>query len=162
MSARRVGSASAGPVSVRRLARLRIRLDAVAAIFIQFAPPTLRRRIFDRIAATLRPGGLLLLQGYRVEQLGYGTGGPPVADLLYTEAQLRTELSAFSIERLASYDAVIEEGSGHSGMSALIDVVARRPGEPAAPVTVPGTEPRMGGSAHRRRVRFGRGHATVS
>jgi hypothetical protein len=29
------------------------------------------------------------------------------------------------------YDAVIEEGVGHTGMSALIDVVARRPGVPA-------------------------------
>ena len=101
--------------------------DAVAAIFIQFAPPPLRRRIFGQIAATLRPGGLLLLEGYRVEQLDYGTGGPRVAEHLYTETQLRTELSAFTIERLESYDAVIEEGSGHSGMSALIDVVARSP-----------------------------------
>ena len=106
--------------------------DAVAAIFIQFAPPPLRRQLFDRIAGALRPGGLLLLQGYRVEQLTYGTGGPPIAELLYTETQLRAELSAFTIERLVSYDAVIEEGSGHSGMSALIDVVARRPADQVA------------------------------
>lgn len=101
--------------------------DAVAAIFIQFAPPPLRRRIFDRIAGTLRPGGLLLLHGYRVEQLGYATGGPSVPEQLYTEELLRAELSAFAIERLESYDALVEEGTGHSGMSALIDVVARRP-----------------------------------
>jgi len=101
--------------------------DIVAAIFIQFAPPVLRRRIFDRIAHALRPGGLFLLEGYRVEQLAYGTGGPRAVDQLYTEEQLRSELAGLELERMSSYDAAIEEGSGHSGVSALIDVVARRP-----------------------------------
>lgn len=101
--------------------------DAVAAIFIQFAPPESRRRLFVRIAHSLRPGGLLLLEGYRVEQLEHGTGGPRVAEQLYTEDQLRAELAAFEIERLESYDAIVEEGHAHSGMSALVDVVARRP-----------------------------------
>lgn len=101
--------------------------DVVAAIFIQFATPDLRRRMFDRMAQTLRPGGLLLLEGYRVEQLAYGTGGPRSAAHLYTEEQLRTELAVLALEQVRSYDKAVEEGVGHSGMSALIDVVARRP-----------------------------------
>lgn len=102
--------------------------DAVVAIYIQFAPPPMRRRIFDLVHRALRPGGLLLLEGYRVEQLAYGTGGPRVADQLYTEAQLREELVAFAIEEIRAYDAVIDEGPAHSGMSAVIDVIARRAG----------------------------------
>lgn len=101
--------------------------DAVAAIFIQFADPALRRRIYDRIVRALEPGGRLLLEGYTVDQLQYGTGGPRSPDLLYTEEQLRAELGAFDIERLDAYHASVEEGPGHSGMSALVDVVARRP-----------------------------------
>ena len=100
--------------------------DVVAAIFIQFADPGLRRRIFDRIAHTLRPGGLLLLEGYTIDQLAYDTGGPRSPELLYTEGQLRAELGAFELERVRSYHAVVEEGPGHSGMSALVDVIARR------------------------------------
>lgn len=100
---------------------------AVVAIFIQFADPALRRRIYDRIARALEPGGLLLLEGYTVDQLQYGTGGPRSPDHLYTEEQLRAELGAFEIERLHSYHASVEEGPGHSGMSALVDVIARRP-----------------------------------
>ena len=101
--------------------------DVVAAIFIQFAPPDLRRRIFDRMACALRPGGLLLLEGYRLEQLAYGTGGPRCPAHLYSEELLRAELGAFELEQVRSYDAVLEEGPGHAGMSAVIDVVARRP-----------------------------------
>ena len=49
------------------------RFDVVVAIFIQFAGPELREKIFEGIRRTLVPGGLLLLQGYRPEQLRYGT-----------------------------------------------------------------------------------------
>jgi len=101
--------------------------DAIAAIFIQFAPPPLRQRLFARIERALRPGGLLLLEGYRLEQLAHGTGGPRVPDQLYTEEQLRRELAALSVESVLSYDAAVDEGPAHSGMSALIDVIARRP-----------------------------------
>ena len=100
--------------------------DVVAAIFIQFADPALRCRIYDRIAHALKPGGLLMLEGYTVDQLQYGTGGPRSPDHLYTEEQLRAELGAFEIERLHAYHASVEEGPGHSGMSALVDVIARR------------------------------------
>jgi len=76
---------------------------------------------------TLRPGGRILLHGYRPEQLANGTGGPPVAENMYTDDLLRDAFGDFTIERLESYDAVIEEGTGHVGMSALIDLVAVKP-----------------------------------
>jgi cyclopropane fatty-acyl-phospholipid synthase-like methyltransferase len=101
--------------------------DVVAAIFIQFANPELRPVLFNRMKQALRPGGLLLLEGYRPEQLQYGTGGPPYVENLYTEAMLREAFDDFEILELVSYDAIIEEGSAHNGMSALIDLVARKP-----------------------------------
>jgi SAM-dependent methyltransferase len=100
--------------------------DAVAAIFVQFAPPDMRRRLFAASARALREGGLFLLQGYRVEQLAYGTGGPRAPDHLYTEEQLRAELGAFRLRVLHAHDSEIHEGEGHAGMSALVDVVGER------------------------------------
>lgn len=102
--------------------------DLVAAIFIQFAPPDLRSRIFANLGRALKPGGLLLLEGYRPEQIAYGTGGPPIAENLYTESMLRTAFADLEIIELRAYDAPIHEGAGHDGMSALIDLVARKPG----------------------------------
>lgn len=103
------------------------RFDVVAAIFIQFARPDLRAAIFRGIKRTLTPGGLLLLQGYRPEQLRYGTGGPPHAENMYTAAILRTAFAGFEILHLEEHDSIISEGRGHHGMSALVDLVARRP-----------------------------------
>lgn len=102
--------------------------DVVAAIFIQFAGPELRAAMFDGMKRCLKPGGLLLIEGYRPEQIAYGTGGPRVVENLYTEAMLAEAFAEFEILELAAYDAEIQEGPGHSGMSALVDLVARKPG----------------------------------
>ncbi len=104
------------------------RFDIVAAIFIQFAGPELRTEIFENMKRALKPGGLVLLEGYRPEQIAYGTGGPRTPENLYTEPMLREAFADFEILELVAYDAAIEEGAGHSGQSALIDLVARKPG----------------------------------
>jgi SAM-dependent methyltransferase len=101
--------------------------DAVVAIFIQFAAPELREVIFEGIRRTLVPGGLLLLQGYRPEQIQYGTGGPPQAENMYTAAMLRDAFPGFEIVSLVEHDSFIQEGTGHDGVSALVDLVARKP-----------------------------------
>jgi hypothetical protein len=69
----------------------------------------------------------LILQGYTPRQLEYGTGGPPHAENMYTEAMLREAFGDWDILHLLAHDDVIEEGAGHSGMSALIDMVAKKP-----------------------------------
>ncbi len=101
-------------------------VDGVAAIFVQFADPALRARLFARCIAALKPGGVLVLQGYTPKQLEYRTGGPPCASHLYTEAMLREAFAALEIVTLREYEADVHEGSGHRGRSALIGLVARR------------------------------------
>lgn len=101
--------------------------DGVAAIFVQFADPALRTRLFRRMAAALEPGGTLVLQGYTPKQLDYRTGGPPQVEHLYTEDLLRAAFAALDIVELRSWEADLAEGSGHRGRSALIGLVARRP-----------------------------------
>ncbi len=100
--------------------------DVAAAIFFQFAPPLLRATIFANIKRALRPGGLLLLQGYRPKQLEYKTGGPPHAENMYTREILEAAFGDMEILHLVEHDSAIEEGAGHKGMSALIDLVARK------------------------------------
>jgi SAM-dependent methyltransferase len=101
--------------------------DVVAAIFVQFADPPMRAFMFERMAAALRPGGLLLVEGYTPAQLRYATGGPKQVDQLYTEELLRSELAGFEVVELREYEAELDEGSRHRGMSAVIDLVARKP-----------------------------------
>lgn len=101
--------------------------DAVVAIFVQFAGPRLRDRMFAGMVRALAPGGLLILQGYGPRQLEYGTGGPKNIENLYTEALLRESFATLEIQHLAAHDDRMNEGPGHEGMSALVDMVARKP-----------------------------------
>lgn len=101
--------------------------DLVAAIFIQFAGPAVRDRIFSGIRRTLKPGGLVIMEGYRPEQLAYKTGGPSQIENLYTAPLLRKAFGDWEILELREYDDLVSEGPGHSGMSALVDLVARKP-----------------------------------
>ena len=100
--------------------------DVVAAIFVQFADPPMRTFMFERMARALKPGGLLLIEGYTPAQLKYGTGGPKQVDQLYTGQLLRDAFAGFQVLELREYDAELDEGSRHQGMSAVIDFVARK------------------------------------
>ncbi|MBK5205608.1 MAG: class I SAM-dependent methyltransferase [Polaromonas sp.] len=100
--------------------------DGVAAIFVQFADPAMRERLFANIKRCLKPGGTLVLQGYTPGQLDYKTGGPPQLSHLYTEALLREAFADFEVLQLREYEAELNEGNSHHGRSALIGLVARR------------------------------------
>jgi SAM-dependent methyltransferase len=101
--------------------------DGVAAIFVQFADPALRERMFQGMVRCLKPGGTLVLQGYTPRQLEYRTGGPPVESHLYTPQLLRESFAGLEILQLREYEAHLEEGTGHRGRSAVVGMVARRP-----------------------------------
>lgn len=101
--------------------------DVVVGIFIQFAGPAERPRLLAGMKEAVKPGGLLLLQGYTPDQLKFRTGGPSAAENLYTAALLREAFADWEIVLLHEHEEVIEEGRAHAGHSALIDLVARKP-----------------------------------
>jgi SAM-dependent methyltransferase len=101
--------------------------DLIAAIFIQFAPPPERDRIIAGIRRSLKPGGVLILQGYTPKQIEFATGGPSNPANLYTADLLRDWFGDWDILHLAEHESIISEGSHHHGMSALIDLMARKP-----------------------------------
>jgi SAM-dependent methyltransferase len=103
------------------------RYDAIVAIFIQFAAPAERAALFTRFQRALLPGGLLILEGYGVGQIGYGTGGPPHVENLYTREMLEDAFRDFDILLLEEREDWLEEGVKHVGRSALVDLVARKP-----------------------------------
>ena len=100
--------------------------DVVAAIFIQFLTPDERRQVFAGMCNALKPGGLLLIEGYRPEQLNYKTGGPSLVENLYTRALLEAEFGGLSEMHITEHDSMTSEGTGHVGMAALIDLVGRK------------------------------------
>jgi len=101
--------------------------DVVAAIFIQFLTAAERTSVFNAMKQALKPGGILLLQGYTPKQFDYRTGGPSSIEQLYTRQMLQDLLTGMDILTLREHESEVTEGQGHRGMAALVDVVARRP-----------------------------------
>lgn len=100
--------------------------DGVVSIFAHMPPPV-RRDLHRRIVSALRPGGVLLLEAYTPDQIGRGTGGPPVAEMTMTLAGLREELDGLEFVHGAEMLREVHEGPGHTGLGAVVQVIARKP-----------------------------------
>lgn len=101
--------------------------DLVAGIFIQFVGPVERNKLFSHMKSVTKPGGVVMLHGYTPEQLNHGTGGPPFVANMYTCKTLRECFPGWEILTCREYEREVQEGRGHSGLSALIDFIARKP-----------------------------------
>jgi len=101
--------------------------DAVVAVFVQFADPAMRARLFANMVGALKPGGVLILQGYTPKQLDYKTGGPGELSHLYTADLIRESFESLRTVELVEYEAELKEGARHAGRSALLGFVARKP-----------------------------------
>jgi SAM-dependent methyltransferase len=102
------------------------RWDGIISIWCH-TPSTLRARLHRSVVAGLRPGGVLLLESYTPKQLEHKTGGPPSADLMMTLAAVRKELAGLELLYGEEKLREVHEGKYHDGVSAVLQVVARKP-----------------------------------
>lgn len=103
------------------------RYGAIVSIWCHL-PSALRRRVHAQIVAGLAPGGVLILEAYVPAQIARGTGGPRDPDLLPTLAELRRDFAALEIGRGEECERIVVEGTGHQGPSAVVQLVAKKPG----------------------------------
>lgn len=100
--------------------------DAIVAIFCHL-PPALRAQVHRQVVQGLRPGGVLVLEGYAQGQLGRGTGGPQSAELLFDLATIQQELSGLQWELAVEKEREVLEGSFHTGLGQMIQLLGIKP-----------------------------------
>jgi SAM-dependent methyltransferase len=106
--------------------------DIVVEIFTQFSTPDERPKKWAGMRRALKPGGLLIIEGYTPKQLDYGTGGPKQVAQLYTRAMLDQAFGDFEDLRIVEEEREMREGAAHAGLSAVINLTARKPHYPRA------------------------------
>jgi SAM-dependent methyltransferase len=98
--------------------------DVVVEIFAQFSTPAERALKWAGMRRALKPGGLLIVQGYTPKQLEYATGGPGKLEHLYTRDMLEQAFAGFKNMRFVEEEREMHEGARHNGMSAVIGLTA--------------------------------------
>jgi SAM-dependent methyltransferase len=101
--------------------------DVVCEIFTQFSSPAQRAQKWNGMERALKPGGLLILQGYTPKQLEYGTGGPKELENLYTYKLLQMNFGDFENLKIIEEELELREGTSHGGMSAVIGLTGTKP-----------------------------------
>lgn len=99
--------------------------DGVISIFCHL-PPRLRREVHQNIAKALAPNGVFLLEAYTPNQLQYDTGGPKQPHYLYHLKDLAEDFNHLNIIRLEEIEREIYEGEGHTGLSAVVQLIAQQ------------------------------------
>jgi 2-polyprenyl-3-methyl-5-hydroxy-6-metoxy-1,4-benzoquinol methylase len=99
--------------------------DAIVSIWCHL-PSTLRKIVYSDCVKGLKHGGLFILEAYTPKQLEFKTGGPDNIDLLLTKEIIKEELLGLECFTLIEKNREIYEGQGHRGMSAVVQVLAKK------------------------------------
>jgi len=98
-----------------------IKFDAIALIFTHM-DPVLRPDFHQKMLSLLHPGGHIILQGFRKEQLGLHSGGPKNLGMLFSKEELESDFSQISNLVVHTLDDNLSEGLYHQGMAHLINL----------------------------------------
>lgn len=85
-----------------------------------------RQQNHRKLARFVKPGGKILLEGFSKEQLQYGTGGPPVLQLLFSEEEIKEDfkdLTEIKVEKVVKH---LSEGKHHLGDSSIIQLLGEK------------------------------------
>lgn len=100
--------------------------DAIALIFGHF-DPELRKTFHSALINALKPGGKLIIEGFRKEQLGQDSGGPKNIDMLYDKSMLLSDFEGLNVLSIETEDRILNEGPFHQGIGKLIHLIAEKP-----------------------------------
>ncbi|MDV7137285.1 class I SAM-dependent methyltransferase [Maribacter sp. TH_r10] len=106
--------------------------DAAALIFAHF-PPQIASKYHHKIADLIKPGGLMIIEGFSVghlalRKLNPEVGGPGHIDMLYSEETIQRDFPNFEIIQLEEAHVELNEGNFHNGMSKVIRFIGKKIG----------------------------------
>lgn len=85
--------------------------DLVIVFYLQLPHDEVRQVLAHSMAA-LAPGGTLLVVAHDLENLAHGYGGPPTADVLYTEDLVTSSISGLDVVEAGTVERVVVASEG--------------------------------------------------
>lgn len=97
--------------------------DAVALIYFHL-PPAVNLHLYKEVVKALKPGGLLILEGFNPRQLANTSGGPKDITWLVTTEGLREAFAGMDIRQCEEQQIHLDEGPYHQGVADVVRFVA--------------------------------------
>ena len=106
--------------------------DSAALIYAHFPPPLLSK-YHKKVAELIKPGGMIILEGFSTEHLALrnanpDVGGPNKLEMLFSKESIKSDFSEFEVIQLEEVEVDLSEGDFHNGIGKVIRFVARKMG----------------------------------
>jgi cyclopropane fatty-acyl-phospholipid synthase-like methyltransferase len=99
--------------------------DAIGIIFIHLDKSEVEK-IFASAKEALKKGGVIICEVFSKNQLGKTSGGPKVADLLYSTDEIANIFKGLETILLEENSIILDEGSLHQGEASVIKYVGKK------------------------------------
>lgn len=99
--------------------------DCIALIFVHM-PDGLRQKVHLSAIKALKPGGILILEAFTLNQLPRTSGGPKTGNLLFTYELIESDFRNLAFVEISEKQVMLEEGQLHQGLADVIQLVGRK------------------------------------
>ncbi len=99
--------------------------DCITLIFVH-PQPKLRNEIHKNLIKYLKPGGVLILEGFSKKQINFKSGGPKNIESLFSIEEIKSDFSSLNIISIKEIEKNINEGNFHNGKANVINLIAKK------------------------------------
>ncbi len=84
--------------------------------------PAVMADVHRRVAASLKPGGRLILNSFATSQWGRKSGGPPRLEWLHDLKDVKSHFPDVAFDRAVETEVDLNESVGHRGLAMVLEV----------------------------------------
>lgn len=93
--------------------------DCIVLIFAHM-PSALRRVVHKKLLNYLKPGGVIILEGFSKQQINNNTGGPQSLDYLFSKEELQNDFDELKSLEISELERLLDEGPFHQGKASVV------------------------------------------
>lgn len=97
--------------------------DLIALIY---AHTSKRKKNHQKLIKFLKPGGILLLEGFSKAQINNSTGGPKSIAMLFSKEELASDFKSLSELEITETETYLSEGNYHLGRASIIRLIGKK------------------------------------
>lgn len=99
--------------------------DAAIMVFGHFQKQD-QLNVLQKIADSVKTGGIIMMEIYSEQQLHYGTGGPKQIDMLYNAVDILKWCEQFQVLHFFTGEEIRKEGILHNGLAHVIQFIIKK------------------------------------